>query len=191
MIVFIGDGLILILAVVFLVGGYTVGQHIASFLIDYGTAIIIILTIIIIAVYLLSIISGEKRERVSTIFCSVGFTITDISKLIALYIFLMSWAYDYAYFSSAINSIVSIFIFPLCISFFSAVSIVPSYLLRSKILDDVTSQIISSVLAVLVDAVFSFIFIFLLRYLISECLMESYSRILSNGWWEMFLHICN
>ncbi len=191
MIIFIGDGLIIILVVVFLLCGYTAGQHIANFLIDYGTIIIIILSIIIAFISLITIFSSEKEEKTGQILCSISFTITDISKIIIFYVFVMAWAYDYAYFSSTINSIASLFILPFCLTFISAVSITPSLLIRCKILDGISSQIISSIFAVLIDVIFTLIFVFLLRCLIVECLTESYNRMLSNGWWESFLHIKN
>lgn len=188
MVIFIGDGMLFLLAIVILLaGGYSVGAKIADFLVNFG--IIVPIIMIIISVFL-SLMAYEYDTKGQKLVSVIGFSLTDIIKAIFFYVFMMAWAYDYAYFSSGINAIISLFIMPFCLTVASAICVTPTVVLRDRISKNDTSySVIPVVLTLLLDVILAVVFAFIVRFLISECFFESYNRMLSNGWWENILHL--
>lgn len=184
-IIFSDCGFIIVAIIFFLCGSYKVGEVIADFIVDNCY---IILVVLLIATFLISLYSVRDNYSKSVqITATIGFTILDFAKMLILYLLIVTWAIDYAYFGNVIGSIVSLFAIPAALIFITCLCIIPTFALRLEYSKD--GSMLNICLIMALDSLLTLLFIILVRFVIAENFPTTYSLMLSNGWWENILNI--
>lgn len=107
--------------------------------------------------------------------------------MLILYLLIVTWAIDYAYFGNVIGSIVSLFAIPAALIFITCLCIIPTFALRLEYSKD--GSMLNICLIMALDLLLTLLFIILVRFVIAENFPTTYSLMLSNGWWENILNI--
>ena len=89
--------------------------------------------------------------------------------------------------NDVLNSIISLLVIPLDLMFISCICVVPTFILRLKYAE--YGNILNICLVMALDLFFTILFVILIRLLIAESFLTTYSIISSNEWWENILNI--
>lgn len=184
-IIFSDCGFIIVAIIFFLCGSYKVGEVIADFIVDNCY---IILVVLLIATFLISLYSVRDNYSKSVqITATIGFTILDFAKVLIFYLLLVTWSIDFVCHNDVLNSIISLLVIPLDLMFISCICVVPTFILRLKYAE--YGNILNICLVMALDLFLTILFVILIRLLIAESFLTTYSIISSNEWWENILNI--
>ena len=118
---------------------------------------------------------------------TIGFTILDFAKVLIFYLLLVTWSIDFVCHNDVLNSIISLLVIPLDLMFISCICVVPTFILRLKYAE--YGNILNICLVMALDLFLTILFVILIRLLIAESFLTTYSIISSNEWWENILNI--
>lgn len=184
-IIFSDCGFIIVAIIFFLCGSNRVAEVFADFIVNNCYLIFAVLLIItfLISFYLVRKNSFKSVKVTSTI----GFTILDFAKVLIFYLLLVTWSIDFVCHNDVLNSIISLLVIPLDLMFISCICVVPTFILRLKYAE--YGNILNICLVMALDLFLTILFVILIRLLIAESFLTTYSIISSNEWWENILNI--
>ena len=107
--------------------------------------------------------------------------------MLIFYLLLVTWSIDFVCHNDVLNSIISLLVIPLDLMFISCICVVPTFILRLKYAE--YGNILNICLVMALDLFLTILFVILIRLLIAESFLTTYSIISSNGWWENILNI--
>lgn len=180
-ILFSNCGFAIIAFLFYLCGSNRVAEVFADFIVNNCYLIFAVLLIInfLISFYLVRKNSFKSVKVTATI----GFTILDFAKVLIFYLLLVTWSIDFVCHNDVLNSIISLLVIPLDLMFISCTT----FILRLKYAE--YGNILNICLVMALDLFFTILFVILIRLLIAESFLTTYSIISSNEWWENILNI--
>ena len=179
-ILFSNCGFAIIAFLFYLCGSNRVAEVFADFIVNNCYLIFAVLLII---TFLISFYLVRKNSFKSVkVTATIGFTILDFAKVL-----LVTWSIDFVCHNDVLNSIISLLVIPLDLMFISCICVVPTFILRLKYAE--YGNILNICLVMALDLFLTILFVILIRLLIAESFLTTYSIISSNEWWENILNI--
>ena len=180
-ILFSNCGFAIIAFLFYLCGSNRVAEVFAGFIVN--NCYLIFAVLLIISFYLVRKNSFKSLKVTATI----GFTILDFAKVLIFYLLLVTWSIDFVCHNDMLNSIISLLVIPLDLMLISCICVVPTFILRLKYAE--YGNILNICLVMALDLFLTILFVILIRLLIAESFLTTYSIISSNEWWENILNI--
>lgn len=180
-ILFSNCGFAIIAFLFYLCGSNRVAEVFADFIVNNCYLIFAVLLII---TFLISFYLVRKNSFKSVkVTATIGFTILDFAKVLIFYLLLVTWSIDSVCHNDVLNSIISLLVIPLDF----CICVVPTFILRLKYAE--YGNILNICLVMALDLFLTILFVILIRLLIAESFLTTYSIISSNEWWENILNI--
>lgn len=184
-ILFSNCGFAIIAFLFYLCGSNRVAEVFTGFIVNNCYLIFAVLLIVTFLISLYSV--RDNYSKSVQITATIGFTILDFAKVLIFYLLLVTWSIDFVCHNDVLNSIISLFVIPLDLMFISCICVVPTFILRLKYAE--YGNILNICLVMALDLFFTILFVILIRLLIAESFLTTYSIISSNEWWENILNI--
>jgi hypothetical protein len=181
-ILFSNCGFAIIAFLFYLCGSNGVAEVFADFIVNNCYLIFAVLLII---TFLISFYLVRKNSFKSVkVTATIGFTILDFAKVLIFYLLLVTWSIDFVCHNDVLNSIISLLVIPLDLMFISCICVVPTFIKYAEY-----GNILNICLVMALDLFLTILFVILIRLLIAESFLTTYSIISSNEWWENILNI--